>query len=143
MRITIERTIAAPAEKIFKTVAHIDEYSQAVPCITSFEFLSEQHAGVGTRFRETRSMKGKRTTGEFEVTEYEPHGRVRIVTDSHGAVWDTVFQLQSSGDTTKLSMVMDARAHKLLPKLLNPLLKGVIAKAVAEDMDLVKAYCEA
>ena len=37
---------------------------------------------------------------------------------------------------------MDARAHKLPPKLMNPLIKGMVQKAVEKDMDAVKAYCE-
>jgi len=37
---------------------------------------------------------------------------------------------------------MDARAHQLLPRLLNPLLKGLYKKRVAAHMDAVKAFCE-
>ena len=37
---------------------------------------------------------------------------------------------------------LDARAYKLLPKLMNPLIEGMIQKAVEKDMDAVKAYCE-
>ncbi len=37
---------------------------------------------------------------------------------------------------------LDARAYKPLPKLMNPLIKGMVQKAVGKDMDAVKAYCE-
>ena len=50
--------------------------------------------------------------------------------------------LTPSGGRTNLTMTMDARAHKLLPKLLNPLFRRMIAKAVERDMDLVKSACE-
>ena len=39
-------------------------------------------------------------------------------------------------------MTMDAKAYQLLPKLMNPLIKGMIKKAIMQDMDLVKIYCE-
>jgi hypothetical protein len=37
---------------------------------------------------------------------------------------------------------MEARAYKLLPRLLNPLIKGKVTRVVEKDMDLVKSYCE-
>ena len=33
-------------------------------------------------------------------------------------------------------------ARKLLPRVMNPLIRGMVAKAVERDMDLVKAFCE-
>lgn len=141
-RITITKTINAPAAQVFKTVADINNFSKAVPHIVSAEILSDIKRGVGTRFRETRLMNGQEATTELEVTEYIDNDRVRIVTDSHGTVWDTLFVVRPANGQTELELTMDARAHKLLPKLMNPLIKGVISKAIEKDMDAVKSYCE-
>lgn len=141
-RITVTRVIDAPLDVVFRTVADIREFSKAVPHIVNVEFVSAVQSGVGTRFRETRRMKGKEATEEFEVTEYVENERVRIVTDSHGTVWDSVFSVAPEDGGTGLTLTMDARAYKLLPRLMNPLIKGMIHRAVGEDMDLVKQYCE-
>ena len=53
------RTIDAPPDRVFRTVAHIDHFREAVPHITNVEYLSETQTGVGTRFRETRVMRGR------------------------------------------------------------------------------------
>jgi hypothetical protein len=66
----------------------------------------------------------------------------RTVSDSHGTVWDTVFTVRAENRATELTMIMDAKAYKLLPKLLNPLIKGMIKKAIIKDIESVKAYCE-
>ncbi len=47
------------------------------------------------------------------------------------------------GTSGTKALIMDARAHSLLPRLMNPLIKGMIQKAIEKDMDTVKAYCEA
>jgi hypothetical protein len=143
MRITVERSSAAAADAVFATVAHIEQFSRAVAHIVKYEYLSEKQSGVGARFRETRLMNGRAAMTELEVTEYVSNERVRMVADSHGSIWDTVFSVQEDDGATRLSLVMDARAYKLLPKTMNPLIKGMLAKAVAQDMDLVKAHCEA
>ncbi len=138
----IKRTINAPIDIVFKTVADINQFSQAIPHIVKVEILSDVKSGVGTRFRETRLMKGKEATTELEVTEYTENDQVRIVADSHGTVWDTLFTVEEKDGQTLLTMIMDARAYKLLPKLINPMVKGVIKKAIAKDMDAVKVFCE-
>ena len=76
---------------VFRTVAHVEQFSQAVPGILRVEFLSEVKSGVGARFRETRMMMGREASTELEVTEYVENERVRIVSEAGGALWDTVF----------------------------------------------------
>lgn len=140
--ITVTRSINAPIDTVFRTVAHINEFSRAIPHIVNVEFLTEQQTGVGTRFRETRLMQGKEAVTELEVTEYVENEHVRIIADSHGAVWDTVFRVSSDGGPTELTMVMESRPYKLAAKMMNALIGGMIRKAVETDMDLVQAYCE-
>jgi len=37
---------------------------------------------------------------------------------------------------------MDAHARKFLPKVINPLIKGMVKKTIKNDMVFVKTYCE-
>lgn len=142
-RTTVSRTIHAPIERVFDTVAHIENFQKAIPDIVRIEFLSDQRSGVGARFRETRLMRGKEQTVELEVTEYVQNDHIRLVSDTHGTVWDTVFTVRpATGGGVDLTMVMDANAYKFLPKLMNPLIKGMIQKAIEKDMDAVKTVCE-
>ena len=141
-RTTVTRTIDAPIELVFKTVADIKQFSQAIPHIVNVEILSEIQTGVGTRFRETRLMRGKEATTELEVTEYFENERIRLVSDAGGTIWDTVFTVAPKDGQTELTMTMDADAYKLLSKLMNPFIMGMVKKAVENDMDAVKAFCE-
>ena len=140
--LTIERTIAAPIEKVFRTVAHIEEFSKAIPHIVNVEILSDVKTGVGTRFRETRLLKGEEAQADLEVTEYAENDRIRLVADSHDTVWDTVFTVREQGAATELTMVMEAKPQGLLAKLAAPMMMGMVKKLVEADMDSVKAHCE-
>lgn len=140
--VTVTRRIEAPADVVFRTVAHVEQFSQAVPGILRVEFLSEVKSGVGARFRETRMMMGREASTELEVTEYVENERVRIVSEAGGALWDTVFTVAPDGEGTALKMVMDARPQTLSARTLVPLILGTVQKAVEEDMDAVKSFCE-
>jgi len=141
-RITTERLIAAPVDRVFSTVADIGNFSKAVPHIVRVEFLSEQKFGLGTRFRETRLMRGKEATTELEVTEFTENERIRLVADSHGTIWDTLFTVAAKDGKTLLTMDMEARAYKFLWRIMNALIFPMVRKAVEADMDSVKKYCE-
>ena len=143
-RTRTSRTIDAPVEAVFEAVADIANFSKAVPHIARVEFLTERRVGVGTRFRETRLMRGREATTELEVTEYERNERVRLVSDAGGTVWDSLFTVTPEGDgrSTRLDLVMEAKPYRFMSRLLVPLMKGVVAKAVAADMDAVKAWLE-
>ena len=57
--------------------------------------------------------------------------------------WDTVFTVAAGRDgNTRLMLVMEATPLTLPARLMVPLMKGMVRKAIAADMDAVKAYCE-
>jgi uncharacterized protein YndB with AHSA1/START domain len=138
----VTRAIASPPTKVFEAVAHIENFSEVVPGIIDIEFLTDAKTGVGTRFRETRVMKGRESTTELEVTEYVPDERVRLVSDEGGTIWDTVFTVTPSAAGSELSMVMVARPHTWKARIITPLIGRMVATAVESDMDAVKAWCE-
>lgn len=142
-QVRLQRSIAAPPSRVFGAVAHIEKFAKIQPQIVGVEFLSPQRHGVGTRFRETRVMGKREASTVLEVTEYVEDQRVRLVTDAGGTTWDTIFDV-SPGNVggTDLRMTMDARPHKMLSRLISPLIMGVVSKAIAADMDRVKAWCE-
>jgi uncharacterized protein YndB with AHSA1/START domain len=138
----VTRSIAAPLDRVFQTVSNIERYAEAIPHIESFKFLSAKRTGIGTRFRETRVVKGKEHVTQLEITEFVPNEHVRLIADSHGTVWDSTFRVSRSSGATQLELTMEARAHKLFPWLLNPLMAPFYRRALNADMNALKAYCE-
>jgi uncharacterized protein YndB with AHSA1/START domain len=138
----ISRTIDAPVDVVFKAVADPAEFSRTIPNIERVEFLSPNHAGVGTKFRSTRVMKGKRQTMDFEITELVPNDRVRIVNVTHGALWDSTFSVRGLDGRTAVTLTMDVTPPHIFAKIMLRLARGMINKAVDGDMQSIKQYCE-
>lgn len=142
-RTEIRRTIAAPAEKVFAAVADVEQFSRAVEGIERVEFVSDVRTGAGTRFRETRLMRGREATVELEITEFAPPERVRFLSEAGGVRWDSVFTVAAArGGNTRLTLIMEATPLTFPARLMVPLMKGMVRKAIAADMDAVKAHCE-
>jgi len=139
---SVTRQIQAPIELVFERISDVRQFKDVNEDIVEIEFLTLQQSGVGTRFRETRNMNGRRATTTLELTEYVENEHVRFVSDAGGAIWDTVMRVSKKDGITELAMTMDARPHKLLARIVMPLIKGMVTKAVVADMDKLKAWCE-
>lgn len=141
--LTVVRSIRAPVEVVFRNIADHRRFGEAVGGVTHFDFLSPMEMGLGTRFRQTRTMNGQTTTMDFEVTEFVENKRIRIVNETHGTVWDSVFDLEPADDGSTLTMRMETKSRSLLPKILLPIMIPLfIKRAVEKDVDALKAYCE-
>lgn len=136
------RQIKAPLDKVFLTLSRVQEFSKAVPHIVKVEFLTEQQHGAGTKFRETRLMRGKEVATELEVAELVENDRVRMVSDAGGTIWDTLFTVQQQGEQVLMTMVMEARPYRMMARCMTPLIMPMVSAAVEDDMDAVKRYCE-
>lgn len=141
--IVVARTVRAPVETVFGVIADIEKLPESNPDVVKIEFLTEQRTGAGTRFKETRESKGRQMVTELELTEMTPNRRARFVSDMGGTIWDTVFSFSSAGgDSTELEIRLDARPHKLLPKLIGRFVRPMVHKGMEKHIDSVRAYCE-
>jgi len=140
--VQVSRLISAPLNQVFQTIADVRNFKVAVPHITDVQFLTDQQFGKGTRFVETREMKGRVEKVELEVTEYQENACVRLVSDAGGTIWETEFVVSQMPGGVELKMRMDILPHTLLAKVITPFIRGIVAKGVESDMDAVKTHCE-
>ena len=138
----VTRYIQAPLPLVFLRISDVRRFEEINESVTKIEFLTEQQSGVGTRFKETRLMKGREATTTLELTEYVENEHVRFVSDEGGTIWDTVMRVTENDGKTELSMVMDAKPYKFMARIITPLIKGMVSRAVVEDMDMLKVWCE-
>lgn len=136
------RILRASPEQVFEAISNVENLPQTNPEIVTVELLTLQRSGKGTRFRETRRMGKRQLVGDYEITAYDAPKRMRVVTDNHGTIWDTVFHVRPVPEGAELELVMDARAHSLVPRLLNPLMKGLFAKGLEAHLDALQDYLE-
>src|SRR5688500_13908705 len=124
------RTINAPLDLVFRTVSDVRNFRKAVPHITNVEFLSNQQQGIGTRFRETRTMNGREQAVDLEVAEYIEYVLVRMISDVGGTIWDTVFSVSQAGGDVQLMLQMYVRPYRFLARIINVLIRSMVVKGV-------------
>jgi carbon monoxide dehydrogenase subunit G len=141
---TTARTIRAPADRVFQTVADPEEFHRAIPDGVSVEYLGPARGAAGTTFRATRLVRGKPQTFEQEIVVFQPGKRVRMVNVTHGTRWEGEFLVEpdGTGATTRLTATMEAVTKRLAARMMMRLIHRMVQKALDKDLDAVKTYCE-
>lgn len=115
--------------------------------LTNVELLGGGGAfGLGTRWRETRTMFGKEATEEMEITAYVAPVSYRAEAESHGAHYVSDLTFDDLGDgATAVTMTFDGRPTTVVGKLMAPmwwLFRGATRKMIQRDLDDMKAALE-
>lgn len=144
-KITVERTIAAPAERVFDASIDIASWPEVIPAITKVEILTDGPVGVGTRFRETRTMFGREATEEMEFLELERPHRYLLGAESHGCRYRTEFRFEPVEGGTRMVFDFASEPLHLGAKVMSFLMKPMMKKMVemcAQDLEALKASVE-
>src|SRR3712207_9524800 len=70
--VEVSRHVAATVERVWAVVTDLAGSPQVVRGIDAVEVLTPGEFGVGTRWRETRTMLGRSATEEMTVTAVDP-----------------------------------------------------------------------
>lgn len=146
--ITITRDVEAPAEVVFDLATDFPHLAEWIQAIDKIEVLTDGPIGVGTRFRETRTMFKREATEEMEVTAFERPEHIALFAESHGCRYRTDYQFRPTedGKGTQIELRFQAEPRTLVAKVMafvmRPMTK-LILNECGKDLDDVKAAAEA
>jgi carbon monoxide dehydrogenase subunit G len=145
MQVAVEAFINAPPDAAFRTAADIADWPRFISAIDAIEVLSPGAVGVGTRFRETRAMFGRKATEEMTVAAIEPPRRLVLTARNHGTAYRAEHSLAPEGVGTRLTLTFEGRPVTLLARLLVPiglLFMGTVKRQLESDLADLKREAE-
>ncbi|GAB2672206.1 SRPBCC family protein [Thalassiella azotivora] len=144
--VTVVRTTTAPVERVWDLATDIEGSPRVLSGVDAVELVGERSAfGVGTRWRETRTMLGRPATEEMWVTAVTPHESYTVESEAHGAHYVSTFTVTPVVEGgTEVALTFDGRPTTTVAKVLGavtgPLARRSVAKALQGDLeDLCRA----
>jgi Polyketide cyclase / dehydrase and lipid transport len=145
-KVTIKRHVKAPPSKVFAVASDFPNGASIVKAIEKTEMLTPGPVGVGTRFRETRTMFGRSATEEMSVSAFNPPRSFALSAESHGARYETTFTFTEKDGGTEIEMCFGVQPITFMAKVMGVLMKPMMKKMVAmcaKDLDDIAAVAEA
>lgn len=133
--------IARTPDEVFAVISDPGRASAFLENFVGSVQLTDGPVGVGTRFRETRRMRGTEHSTDLEITAYEPPGRVGIQAEAEGIAVEYTYLLTPEGDGTRLVWSCELRASGLRRMML-PMVATIMKKEDGDHLRLLKAHLE-
>lgn len=152
-KITLTQHINAPADSVWAVVSDIPGSASTLSGVDSVQMLTEGPYGVGTGWKETRTMLGRSETVEMAVSECEAPGPDRaggttVKARQGGASYTSRFALAERDGGTDLTLTFGAelvkptRFGKAMLAVFGPLGMRTTRKALAKDLAEIAAKAE-
>ncbi|WP_181243365.1 SRPBCC family protein [Glaciihabitans tibetensis] len=139
--------MSRPPLAVFDFIAAPQNALKVVQSVQSMVKITDGPIGVGTRFRETRLMKGplkndREQQAELEVVAYEPGEKyaVKNVTEGIETVYEYTFVPEANGTRVELDCVVTASGAK---RMMLPLVVAVLKKEDGDHLERLKRVVEA
>jgi hypothetical protein len=132
--------IQRPVEDVFAFLADFENIPKWNYAIVETKKVSPGPVGVGTTYRQTRSVPSKSEEG-FEVTVFEPARRLEVQGQIGPFRARLSYLLEPTGSGTRLRNAVDLGSSGLLT-LVAPLATSRVKRAVAANLDTLKQLLE-
>jgi uncharacterized protein YndB with AHSA1/START domain len=133
--------ISRRVEDVFAFLADFENVPRWNYAIQETTKTSPGPVGVGTTYRQTRSVPSRSEEG-FEVTEFDPPHRLAI----DGDIWPfrarIGYLLEAIGDGTRLTNTAELEPSSVVSKLLAPVAASRVKSAVGSNLDRLKLILE-
>jgi uncharacterized protein YndB with AHSA1/START domain len=135
-------TIQRPAEEVFAFLADFENIPRWNYAIEETKKASAGPVGLGTRYRQTRSVPGQSVEG-FEVTVFEPARRL-VIDGQIGPFQATIsYELEAVAGATRLVNTVELDPSHTTLRLAAPLATSRIKAAVAQNLSKLRLILEA
>ncbi|TKJ22377.1 SRPBCC family protein [Blastococcus sp. CCUG 61487] len=145
--VEVRRHVAAPVQQVWGVATDLAGSPQVISGIDAVEVLTPGPFGVGTRWRETRTMMGRSATEEMTVTAVAPPRSYTVEASSAGAHYVSTFTFAPSGSGgTDVTMTFGGRptstVGRVLAAITGPLVRRSVTKALEKDLADIAAAAE-
>ncbi len=132
---------------MWSIVVGVGGWVETIEAIEAVERLDDGVGfGLGTTWRETRTMFGKKATEVMEVTEFEEGVRYATFAESHGSKYYSEVRVDPTDEGCRLSMNFRGEAQTALTRIadvtIGRLFMGATRKALAKDLADIGAAAE-
>ena len=134
-------TIQRPAEEVFAFLADFENIPKWNYAIEETHKASAGPVGVGTRYRQTRSIPG-RSVEDFEVSVFEPARRLAIQGQIGPFQAQISYELEAAAGATRLVNNVELDPSRAALRLVAPLAAPKIKAAVAQNLGKLKLVLE-
>ena len=133
--------IDKPVKDVFAFVADPNNMSKWNSAVVSLEQVTPGDIGVGTKFKSTGEMMGRRIEGEMEITAYEPDTKCGFQVNAGPMQVNITLSFKTVGTGTKVSLNAQGNPADFF-KIAEGMMTGRVKSMMEENLARLKSQLE-
>mgnify|MGYP005831450779 CR=1 FL=1 len=135
--------ISKSVEEVFSFAANMDNSTKIMQNVVAIEKLTEGPIQVGTRFKETREIRGRQASSIIEFIEFLPNERYVVKSEANGlkVIYHYDFKPTVDGGT-KVHFQGDIHTSGFVMKLTKPIIRKILKKEDGDHLSQLKRVLE-
>ncbi|UAL53352.1 SRPBCC family protein [Bacillus sp. CMF21] len=136
-------TVNAPLDQVFNFAADVENAPLFMQNVTKVEKLTDGPVQAGTKYRETREIRGREATAVIEFIEYVPSAKYSVKSEMKGMEAIYHYMFSASGNQTTIRFECEINAKKFTMKLIKPVFVKIMKKEDGDHLQHLKKALEA
>ena len=141
INIDLGTLIDKPVKDVFAFVANPNNMSKWNAAVISLQQITPGEVGVGTKFKSTGELMGRRIEGEMQVIAYEPDTKCGFQVQAGPMQVNLTMMFKTVGTGTKVSLNAQGNPAGFF-KLAEPVMAGRVKSLMEENLTRLKSVLE-
>lgn len=142
-----EIIVDAPPELVFDVFSDFPAYADMITDIDSIEMLTDPPVGLGTRYREVRTVAMKENTQTYEVVAFDPPHAFTLEARPEGGFCRIACSFVRQPDDSTIvifsvSVEYESFSTKVFSSIMWPLMQTQLHAVIIQDLSELKAVAE-
>lgn len=139
---TGKTTIDCPISEVFDFISDLRNGPKMNEDILSVEKLTEGPIGVGSKFKETKVIRGRNTEAMIEVVLFEANKAFSAQSEVNGLKVTYHYQLSEGNNGTIVKFQCELKTSGLIMTLTKPLIAKILKKEDGDHLTYVRRALE-
>ncbi|WNS75341.1 SRPBCC family protein [Bacillus sp. DTU_2020_1000418_1_SI_GHA_SEK_038] len=134
--------IHKPISEVFHYMASMENVPELMPNVVKMEKLTEGPIGKGTRFKESRSVRGNTVNADIEMIQYIQDQAFTTRSNSNGLITEYAYAFHEIEEGTQVEMDAFVKTSGLRMKLTKRLIVKMIKREDGFQLEYLKEMLE-
>ncbi|MBU8880983.1 SRPBCC family protein [Bacillus sp. FJAT-29790] len=134
--------IYKPVKEVFKYLAGMENAHEIMPNVVEMEKETAGEIGKGTKFRETRMVRGKKINAEIEYVQYKQDQSFTSRSNSNGLIVEYQYVFHEIEEGTQVELAAYIKTSGLVMKLTKGLIVKMIKREDGNQLQYLKEMLE-
>ncbi|WP_141430917.1 SRPBCC family protein [Bacillus sp. 03113] len=134
--------IKKPLQEVFQYMVDMENATEVMVNVVEVEKITEGPIGAGTKYLETRSIRGKKAKAEIEYTQFEENQSYTASSEVNGLEVTYYYQFHEVEEGTHVEFEANIHTTGLFMKLTKPFIVNIIRKEDGNHLQYVKEALE-